>query len=87
MPSTQVERAIRRLHAAGHRQVDIAQEMSYSQSTVSRVIGQDQVSKMSNQKVVVPELHRQPMTVVSSDWRLKIRCRRSGLGLRNGRAW
>ena len=45
MSNTQVERAIRRLQAAGHRQVDIAQEMSRSQSTVSRVIGQDQVSK------------------------------------------
>ena len=45
MPTTQVETAIHRLHAAGHRQIGIAQEMSCSQSTVSRVIGQDIVSK------------------------------------------
>ena len=58
MPTTQVETAIHRLHAAGHRQVDIAWEMSCSQSTVSRVhwvghsLQECQVKRWSSQNYI-----------------------------------
>ena len=86
MPSTQVERAICRNYAAGHRQVDIARRYRAPRVQYRESLGRTKSPIMSNQKVVIPELHRQPMTVVSSDWRLKIASRLSGLWLRNGRA-